>query len=203
MELEIGPHLEEAELEQYSMGNLPETRLEAFEGHFLVCDQCQDRLLEMESYVDAMRSASPKVRPAPRKLLGEWRHPQLKWVAAFAMGAAAAAAGVWMVVPPQRVEMAAVTLQASRGITGPPAAAPAGKVLILKIDLTELPQASSYRLEVVDMLGSVVWGTWTTTRHGVIEQAMAKALGQGQYFARLYSPNGRLLREFSLGVQAR
>jgi anti-sigma factor RsiW len=66
MELQVGSHLAEAELEEYSMGRLPEARMEAFEEHLLACDACQDRLLEMESFVNAIRSVSPKLRAAPR-----------------------------------------------------------------------------------------------------------------------------------------
>jgi hypothetical protein len=46
------------------MGTLAETRLGAFDEHLLACDYCQDQLLEMEVYVNAMRSASPKLREA-------------------------------------------------------------------------------------------------------------------------------------------
>jgi hypothetical protein len=58
MEWQIGSHLEETELEQYLMGGLRDTRLDVFEGHFLACYICQDRLLALEAYVDAMRNAS-------------------------------------------------------------------------------------------------------------------------------------------------
>ena len=64
MQFGIGSHLEETELEQYSMGTLSGAGLEAFEEHLLACDSCQDRLLEMEAYVNAIRSAFPKLRPA-------------------------------------------------------------------------------------------------------------------------------------------
>src|SRR5678810_341539 len=64
MRLDIGPHLEEAELEQYSMGTLPVERIAPFEEHLMACDSCQDQLLEMEAYINAVRSVSPKLRPA-------------------------------------------------------------------------------------------------------------------------------------------
>src|SRR5262249_31094285 len=83
MELGIGPHLEEAELEQYSMGTLPEERITAFEEHFLVCEVCQDQLLEMEAYVNAVRSVSPKLRKAGRPELRFLRHRLFPY-AAFA-----------------------------------------------------------------------------------------------------------------------
>ena len=66
MQLQIGPHLEESEVEQYSMGELPEASLAPFEEHLLACDSCQDRLLEMEAYVNAVRSVSPNLRAAPQ-----------------------------------------------------------------------------------------------------------------------------------------
>jgi len=207
MEFEIGPHLEEVELEQYSMGDLPEARLEAFEGHFLLCDACQDRLLEMECYVNAMRSASPKVRPAPTSvwsnlLLNLWP-PRPAWVAAFALSVVALITGIWLATPVGRVEMAAVTLQASRGSEPSVAIAPAGKALMLKIALAELPFSSWYRLEVVDGSGNRLWEAVARPHNGAIEEPMTKPLATGQYFARLYLPSGQLLREFSLGVGAR
>src|SRR5258708_6381611 len=62
MQLQLGRHLEESQLEQYSMGNLPEERAEPFEEHLLACEVCQDRLLEMDAYVNAVRSVSPRLR---------------------------------------------------------------------------------------------------------------------------------------------
>jgi hypothetical protein len=202
MELKIGPHLQESELEEYSMGQLPGSRVEVFEEHFLACDTCQDRLLEMEAYVNAMRSASPKLReqqPAFWKSLFRW--PRLAWVGAAGLTAVSVAAGIWMLAPRNRIEMASVTLQASRGITGPAVIkAPAGKVLSLNVDLTELPASPSYRMEVVDATGHRVWETVTQPRNGKIAQPMTKVLSAGQYYVRLYLPGGQLLREFGLQV---
>ena len=92
MQFEIGSHLDESDLEQYSMGKhsmgkLLGERLESFEEHLLACEFCQDRLLEMEAYVNAVRSVSPKLRQSNR---ARWRErffrPRPTWVAAFAMG---------------------------------------------------------------------------------------------------------------------
>jgi hypothetical protein len=203
MELKIGPHLEELELEQYSMGKLEETRIEGFEEHFIACESCQERLLDMEVYVNAMRSVSPKLRHARPDF---WRHlfrrPRLAWLSTAGLSAAVVAAGIWMLAPRSRVEMASVTLQASRGVAGPSVAmAPFGRVLSLNADLTELPASPSYRLEVVDATGHRVWETVAEARNGKIEQPMTQALRGGQYYVRLYLPGGGpLLREFSLQV---
>jgi hypothetical protein len=202
MELEIGPHLEESELEEYSMGKLPEGRLEVFEEHFLACDTCQDRLLEMEAYVNSMRSASPKLReerPSFWKDLFRW--PRLARVGTFGLSVASVATGIWVLSPRHRTDVEAVTLHASRGIAGPAIAkAHSGKVLSLNVDLTELLASPTYRMEVVNATGQPVWDTVTQARNGKITQPMRKALAAGQYYVRLYVPGGQLLREFSLQV---
>jgi len=64
MKLHIRPHIGKSDIEQYSMGELPETSLARFEEHLLVCFSCQDRLLEMDAYVNAVCSVSPKLRAA-------------------------------------------------------------------------------------------------------------------------------------------
>jgi hypothetical protein len=200
MGFEVGPHLQETELEQYSMGALAEARLEIFEEHLLACASCQDRLLEMESYINAIRSVSPKLREARRPFWRDiLRWPRPVWVGALALGALTLTIGIRVAAPPNRIELAAVTLQQSRGIEGlTAAAAPAGKPLLLNVDLTELPAAPSYRLQVVDAAGKTMSETAATARDGRIVQPMSKPLGAGQYYVRLYSPAGALLREFSL-----
>src|SRR5262249_6556683 len=148
MQLAIGPHLEESELELYSMGRLPEERIGPFEEHFLACEPCQDRLLEMDAYVNAVRSVSPKLRAAPDRTL---------W-ARLTLVATCAAAVLTMLLsgrlpPPRSSEMAVVRLEAMRGAE--PARAAAGQAVTLEIDLTRLPPASSYVLEVVDASGAL------------------------------------------------
>jgi len=69
------------------MGTLSEANLEAFEEHLLACNSCQDQLLEMEAYVNAMRSASPKLRKARLPFWAtSFQWPRPAWVVAFAMG---------------------------------------------------------------------------------------------------------------------
>src|SRR3981081_2552447 len=115
MQLGIGSHLEDTELEQYSMGTLSEARLEAFEEHLLACEACQDQLLDMEAYVNAMRSASPKLREAPQPFWTDlFRGPSGTYVAAFATGVfTLAIARVWL-APPVPMQMASVELYSSR-----------------------------------------------------------------------------------------
>jgi hypothetical protein len=204
MQLGIGSHLDDADLEQYSMGRLLATRLAPFEEHLLACESCQDRLLETEAFVNAVRSVSPKLRAASEP---PWRDrffgQRPTWVAAFAMGFVLLGLGrIWLVRPREApTDFAAVLLDSSRGIEGLAVAkAPAGKPLALTIDLTELPALPSYRLEIVNSVGKQVWQTAAGAREGKIAQRSANGLRAGQYYVRLYTPGGKLLREFGLRI---
>jgi hypothetical protein len=204
MQFGIGSHIEETELEQYSMGTLSEVNLEAFEEHLLACFSCQDRLLEMEAYVNAMRSASPKLRKARRPFWATaFQWPRPAWGVAFAVGMVAlAVVRVWIVAPPTQAQIASVALLSSRGIEGlATTMAPAGKLLSLTVDLTELPAFPSYRMEIVGATGKPMWEAVARPEGLSLTQPTTKGLAAGQYYVRLYSPGGALLREFSLGIE--
>jgi hypothetical protein len=186
------------------MGTLSEACLEAFEEHLLACCSCQDRLLEMEAYVNAMRSASPKLREArPPFWAGLFRLPRPAWLVASAMGLVAlAVVQVWIVSPPTHPQIASVALQSGRGIEGlATAKAPAGKLLSLTVDLTELPAFPSYRMEIVGATGKPVWEGVAHSDGPSLTQITNRSLVKGQYYVRLYAPGGALLREFSLGIE--
>ncbi len=202
MQLGIGSHLDDADLEQYSMGKLPEVRLVPFEEHLLACEACQDRLLETEAFVNAVRSVSPKLRAAGSSPRRSRFWPRPTWVAAFAMGLVLLALGrIWLVAPRASLDFAAVVLQSSRGIEGLAVAkAPAGKPLALTIDLTELPTLPSYRLEIVNSGGKPVWQAPAGARDGKVTQRLPHGLNTGQYYVRLYTAGGQLLREFGLRI---
>jgi hypothetical protein len=156
----------------------------------------------MQVYVNAIRSVSPKLREARPALWKRlFRRPKLSWMSTAGLSAVLVAAGIWMLTPQDRLETAAVTLQASRGVAGQSVAiAPFGRILSLNVDLMELPVSPSYRMEVVDATGHRMWETVAQARNGKIAQPMKRALPVGQYYVRLYLPDGPLLREFSLQV---
>ena len=205
MQIQIGPHLEEEELEQYSMGRLPADRLTLFEEHLLACESCQDQLLEMEAYVNAVRSASPKLREARRS---GWERfvfwPRPAWMAGAAIAVTALViARVWIPTPTRAPEIAIVLLQASRGIEGLSVAkAKTGQPVALTIELKEIATAPSYRFEIVDSAGRQELDNVVVPENGKIVQTLTKGLSEGQRYVRLYAPNGDLLREFSLLVGA-
>ena len=202
MELGIGPHLEEAELEQYSMGTLPEQRINSFEEHFLACEICQDQLLEMEAYVNAVRSVSPKLRKA-RGLRSKVLSGPILSRTFFAVAAIVTIiVGTRLLTraPSSRAELAVVLLQANRGIEGL-ITAKAAQPLSLRMDLRELPGSSSYRVEIVGADGTAIQNSTVTPQNGAITQDLKDGLRAGSYFVRLYTATGELLREYGLQVR--
>jgi hypothetical protein len=195
-------HLDDEEIERYSMGAMPEAAIAPFEEHLLVCEPCQLRLAQTDAYVGAMRQASARLRTEPLKRGLPWlRFPRL--VPALAgMAVAIVAAGLWISRPDMgEAHPFAVDLEATRG-AAIEARAPAGRWLLLRLDLANLPASSSYRLEMVDRFGSRIYQA-TVAAQGSKAGFMVPGTQPGIYFVRLYRPPGELLREYGFEVQGR
>ena len=184
--------MDDAQAERYSMGAIPEEDLAGVEEHLLICEACQQRVADSDDYVHCLRSAARKLREA-RKPERSRAAPGRMLVMAFA--ALGLMSGVWMLrqSPEQRtLGPFAVDLQATRG-TGLEAQAPPDRPLALHLNPNGLPAWPSYRVEIVDAVGSRVW-------EGAVPGAAVAPLRPGHYFARAYSPPGELLREYALDV---
>jgi hypothetical protein len=195
-------HVDDEELERYSMGAMPEAAIAPFEEHLLVCEPCQLRLAQTDAYVGAMRQASARLRTEPLKRGLPWlRFPRL--IPALAgMAVAIVAAGLWIGRPDMgEAHPFAVDLEATRG-AAIEARAPAGRWLLLRLDLANLPASSSYRLEMVDRFGSRIYQA-TVAAQGSRAGFMVPGTQPGIYFVRLYRPPGELLREYGFEVQGR
>ena len=205
MKLDIGQHLQEVDFEQYSMGTLPVERIAPFEEHLMACDCCQDELLEMEAYVNAVRSVSPKLRPVEKS---RWESVRTRlygwprWAGAVATVAAAMLiAGIW-IPSPAAGPTAVVLLHTSRGIEGlAVATAVAGQPLSLEIDPAELVPSASYRMEIVQSTGKPVAQSDVAPKDGKIVLSLGSGLAGGQYYIRLYNATGELLREYGFNVR--
>ncbi|MDQ6704958.1 MAG: zf-HC2 domain-containing protein, partial [Acidobacteriota bacterium] len=100
-------HVSEDRLELYAMNRLTGVELESLEEHLLICEPCQVRLDQTETYVHAMRSSLAALRAAPvpesmwdklRDAIGDWGTSS---VPAFAGGLALVALvlGISMQLP--------------------------------------------------------------------------------------------------------
>jgi hypothetical protein len=193
-------HAADEVLERYSMGRLAWAELAEFEQHLLVCDSCQDRLAQEDSFRRGVRYAGRALgqsRPAVR------RSQRLAWAFGLAAMGLAVFGGIeWRSLRRSTDPPALILLQTTRGSEDPTlAAAPAGKPLTLVLDLTDLQPFSAYRLEIVDAAGNPAFQSAEVPRNDKLQAPLARGLPAGAYFVRLYNPSGELLREYALTVR--
>jgi hypothetical protein len=194
-------HVDEEEIERYSVGAMPEEAMAPFEEHLLVCPSCQLRLAQIDLYVSAMRQASARLRARPQRGLPWLRFPRL--VPALAgLAVVIVAAGLWLGRPDLgEAHPFVVDLAATRGFASA-ATAPPGRWLLLRLDLADVPAAPQYRLEMVDGSGNRIWQT-TVRARGSKADFKVPGTQPGVYFVRLYQPPGELLREYGFEVAGR
>jgi hypothetical protein len=194
--VEENSHIGEEQLERYSVGTLPEAAIARVEEHILICETCQNKLASIDSWVQSVRRVgaewSPE-RPGFRRL---WKTPRL--VAALAaLIILLVAAGVMLQLTKKgAIAPLAVALEATRGETV--AQVPARQPLLIQPGLEGLPQLPVYHFEIVDQVGKRIFKTTVTPAQGAVPGTHIAGLPGGIYFARLYSPAGDLLREYSL-----
>ena len=194
---DIHCHVDAEDLERYSMGTGSPEATPLIEQHLLTCGACQERLLETDDYLRAMRTSAKQLRWDGEAAKGRaWEIPS-RFPALLAV-----ACGIVLVVAAPRFirpaePLVAVSLTALRG-DGAGNSAPSGRELMLHPDLTGLAEGSWYRLEIVDETGRAVrQGKLTQAQKGI----QVPGLGSGLYFVRVYLPAGELLREYGLRIR--
>lgn len=201
----INRHLDDDALEQYSMGNLPESKVGYFEEHLLVCEPCRLRLDETDIYVASMRSAAAEFQSQQRPVQVEPERGSWGWLrlipAMAALAVLVAVIGWW----PGSSDLAgapfAISLEATRGAADA-VSVPADTRLLVRLDLAGLPVLPVYRLEMVNARGATIW-QGTATAHEAKAESQIPQTKAGAYFVRVYSPEGELLREFGLKTRER
>jgi len=203
-------HPSDDALELYSLGRLAESAAGVLEEHLLGCEQCQRRTRESDEYVAAMRRALVEVqaesaRKARQGLLARILSlPKPVWV-----GAVTAALILAVVLPSRRTAEPPYRMQltAYRGEAAlRPKPAPAGRKILLEVDVTGLPESHAYLLEVVDSTGGVLRRENRSPASATLTIQL-DPLAAGRYWIRIYQPAGagsapgELLREVALLVQ--
>jgi len=224
--LRIHAHPIEETLEAFALRRLPEVQAAIVEEHLLVCEACQNSVENIDEYLLFLKPALAEFakRPATlrqgpawlREKLWEisWERirafaglsrplPAAIWASAMAISLAAcmlAASVVWRT--DRNSPAATVALAAFRGGSGEAVAlGPAHRPLDLSIDIGELPASPDYRVEVVTSAGKHAWGGIPQVSSSGLSAHVEGGLRAGMYWARLYSSNGELLREFGLRVK--
>lgn len=203
-------HPTEELLEEYSFGRVCGPSLARLEEHLLVCADCQDQLKEVEACIALIKNATSawerdyhgmNTPLGARAKFPHWRG---------ALIGAALAAGLACVVllgghpfsPDDPNRPSTVKLMAMRGGEfGGLASAPAGRALDLKMDRNSLPPEASYRMEMVNPEGGLVWSGVAQADGAALSAHITKSPRPGVYWIRLYSGDGELLREFGMRVE--
>ena len=183
-------HLDDGEIERYSMGRCSGAELDRCDEHLLICEHCRRQVEEADAFAGAMRGAAAQGRERPRIRRDWFRLPRLVPVFAAAALLTIAWFGAQRLVPTP--PPATILLTASRG-TGTQIQAPSATPLAFQPDLTGLPFWPSYRLEVVDAAGARLW-------QGAYPGPATPKMPPGACFVRLYSPYGELYREYGLEI---
>lgn len=215
MAMGIWKHVDEEALERYTLGHLAEADIERIEQHLLICETCQHRVEEADQYVRSMRAAARRVERNPplwdravaaaRTLWAHrrsWKLPLPAWNRPVLTGMTAIAACAVLLItalPDRHTPYQEVRLtRAVRGAEPGVANAEAGQALRVSADLTGLPVLGSYRMELADAEGRIVWQGVAAPRDSSATVEIDKKPGSGRYWVRIYDPAGDLLREFGL-----
>lgn len=197
MQIDIDHHIEETTLERYSMGALAEDAAVEVEQHLLLCKACQIRVTEADAYTRAMKQAVPDLPLDTER--SRWNFRFL--VPAFAACALLIATAVVRLSPSIERSPAAIALFAMRG-TDTQAHGPTGRTLSLRPDLNGLPASPSYRLDIVNASGALVW-QGAVSAQAQPPSALVPPQSRGVYFVRVFLPSGQLLREYALELRGR
>jgi hypothetical protein len=185
------------------MGRLGEPKLGNVEEHLLLCGYCQEKLEEIDGFVKVFQQAARQMgdRHLEKRTetIGWWG-----WLKPL-MAAAAASAAILMVtfvLPQQTQERAlqSVDLRALRGDPSSGGVARSGRPLQLRMDTAGIEDVASYRVEIVEGLGKVVWSGQAERQRGTLSIA-APAVKPGQYWVRLFGPDREIVREYGLKVR--
>lgn len=195
--MDLNFHGTDDQLEEYVFGRLPSPDLPAFEEHLMICGACRDRLDAMEAVTASLREAlatsQAGLQPSStRKDWFAWFAPKPVFFMAAGLVALFAVVSVFSHGHTKFAPVATLQLTASRGEM--PSADPARE---LDLTLADAPQeGGSLRVEIVNATGLVVW-----TGPAGIQVKAKRQFGPGDYFLRLYSASGKMLREYGFRIR--
>jgi hypothetical protein len=195
-------HGTEDQLELYALGRLSATDLPLLEEHLLTCAACQEHLDAIGSFAVGMREAlvtepKPVRTSAPRTDWFGWlQRPAFSMALGFA-----ALVIVLAVFSNGRIKFvpeASLQLTAMRGEM--PITVPARQ---FDLTLSDGPRdGGPFRVEVVNAMGQSMWSGLADSSPAGVQVKMQQPLRPGDYFVRLYSVSGKVLREYGFRIRA-
>jgi hypothetical protein len=189
-------HRTDDQLEQYALDRLPEADLAGLEEHLFVCAGCRERLDEIGDFALGMSEVTARKAERRGRVWGLLRRPACAMAVAFAVLIIVIA--VFSKGHQDFAPLVSLQLTAVRGEM--PATVPAVQFNLMLSDGPR--EGGPFRIEVVDATGSRMWtGLAESGPSGVLVK-VTKRLTNGDYFVRLYTASGQMLREYGFRVRA-
>src|SRR5438552_18331838 len=80
MARELNSHLDDGDIEKYSMGGPRDSEAASLEEHLLICEHCQQRLAESDVYVADMRGAAAHLDTRQKVAQDASERPRWNWL---------------------------------------------------------------------------------------------------------------------------
>lgn len=194
-------HRTDEQLELYALDRLPESDKALLEEHLLVCVSCREKLDGIGDFAQGMRAAgaqsvSPPAAPTLRPGWRAWlQRPVVSMSLAFAL--LILVIGIFSIGRTELPPVASLQLTAVRGPMPVTAAAQSYHLL-----LTDAPQdGGPFRIEVVNAARASVWSGVAAAGPTGAEIDFSRRLSRGDYFVRVNSADGKMLREYGFRVR--
>jgi hypothetical protein len=193
-------HGTDDQLELYARGRLPESDLPVLEEHLMVCTTCREKLDEIADFALGMREAAvpqtvSQTMPSAWGLASFFRRPAFSMALAFA--ALLVVLGVFSNGRTQFAPSASLQLTATRGEM--PIAVAARE---FDLTLSDGPrEGGPFRVEVLNATGASAWSGLAESSPAGVRFKLTQRLVQGDYFVRLYSVSGKILREYGFRIR--
>jgi hypothetical protein len=198
-------HGTEDQLELYARGRLPESELPVLEEHLMICIGCREKLDEIGDFALGMREASSKAASSqaavPQTRRSEWglgsffRRPAFGMALAFVV--LIVGMGLMANGRPKFAPSASLQLTATRGEMPVTVAARQ-----FDVTLSDGPrEGGPFRIEVLTATGASAWSGLAESGPAGVDFKLTQKLTQGDYFVRVFSVSGKMLREYGFRIR--
>jgi CheY-like chemotaxis protein len=156
----------------------------------------EDHLAACDKYLTAIKDAARQVS----RRQGVFDGGRWRLISTLAAGALIVIAAVTLpMIRQSRSPPFVVNLRAMRGLRTQ-GQAPSRRPLALHLDMAGLASSPSYRIEIVNQSGGLVWQCASASR-GTAASVTMPPQQPGTYFVRVALPSGEILREYGLEIR--
>jgi hypothetical protein len=201
LDVEQNFHVSEDRLEQYVLGRLDSVEVVPLEEHLVMCALCQERLDGVEDLAIGLRQAleTQQVTSSAAPKAPGW----FDWLRRPGFSMAAGLAALILVIAVFSNNRTNVAPSASLVLTSirgeMPQTVPAQH---FDLTLADAPrEGGPFRVEVLNAMGGSIWSGLATAGPNGVEVTEPRRLENGDYFVRLYTADGKVLREYGFKIR--